>query len=164
MNPKRTEQRTSEKERDDAKRAVARAFDRAIDACDYSLEQVGNLLGVDESRVRRLRSADKKDINIVPNAADILLADHLLGERFLAELTTERLARYGAAPTVTVEQKLFATMGSAAALVGNGVRRLSDGKLTGSELPETDGDAAGLMDDLGDLRAEIARLLGAGRR
>jgi hypothetical protein len=119
--------------RDEAKRAASRAFDRAIRACGYTNAFVAGLLDVSESRVRKQRSDDDADLDVVPSTADIILADHELGERYIQELRAERLKVHGAAPIVTVEQKAMQVLGSDARVSSSIATALMDGAIDGPE-------------------------------
>jgi hypothetical protein len=126
---------SDDERRDAAKRTAARAFDRAIRACGYSNDAVASILLVSVTRVRKMRSDDDADLDVVPSAADIVLADHALGERFLQELRAERLALHGAPPAVTKEQKTHRAMGAAASFVATASQVVEDGVVEPHEEP-----------------------------
>lgn len=91
--------------RAEAKAMASRAFDRAIRATGRTNERVSQSLGIDNKRIRKLRSDDSDDLDAIPSAADIIMADAELGERFLSELKSERLRVHGKPPAVTLEQQ-----------------------------------------------------------
>ena len=140
--------------RDEAKRIIARAFDRSVRACAYSNDYVAMLLDVGSTRVRRQRSDDGADLDIIPTVVDLLLADHALAERFMQEIRAERLAMHGEAPAVTVEQQTHRAVGAVAAFVGKASAALENGVIENHEVPgvedarvkaQTEFDALGAM-------------------
>ena len=145
-----------EARRDEAKIASARAFDRAIRASGYSNDAVGMILHVSATRVRRMRSDDPADLDVVPSAADILLADHALGERFLQELRADRLALHGAPPAVTKEQKTHRAMGAAASFVATASLVVEDGVVEAHEEPALKQKAQLAISEIEGLAALLA--------
>lgn len=150
---------------DEAKRAAARAFAAAMDACTYvdetgrvrvyTLEYVATLCGVSATRVRKWRSTTDDDLDISPPVYVIILADHQLGERFLRELVAARLALHGPAPVVTLEQQVSVSMQAATAFVGCGLAKLSDRTIDPTEIPELDERAAAAVAEIETTRAQL---------
>lgn len=143
--------------RTESKRLAARIFDAAIRACGYTNERVGGQVDLDERRVRRLRSDDIGDLDVVPTLAHLIDADHALGEKMLAEIRTARLALHGTPPAVTIERRLAASMRSASELLGEGATVLEDGAVSNPERARIDERAAALETQLGLLRAELRK-------
>jgi hypothetical protein len=151
-------------DRDEAKRRVARAWDRAIRACGYTNERVAEIVELKSAtRVRRQRSDDVDDLDVIPTAVEILLADHDLGERFIQELRVERLAIHGEAPAVTPEQKLHRAMAATSKFGAAVADALDDGVLEAHEVPQIEQARAAAhkqLDDVGALfrgRKELIR-------
>lgn len=142
--------------REDGKALVARAWNKAIRECGkrYTNKYVGSMVGVSDTRIRDQRSEDVEDLDVIPTAVEILLADHELAERFLAELRSERLKLHGAPPAVTKEQKLVVSMGAAANFQRVGLKALENGVLEPHEEPEIEAARAQMnreSDELGAL-------------
>lgn len=139
----------------ESKRVAARCFDRAVRACGYTNATVGALLELDEKRVRRLRSDDDADLDVVPSVADVLMADHALGEAFVRELRAERRRIHGEPSTVTVERQLAGVLVAASGLMAAGASALADGAVSGPERAALDQQAAHCEGELGALRAQL---------
>lgn len=122
--------------RDDAKRRAAAAFGRALDACGYTLAKAASELGLSITRVRKLRSTDPADLDVVPSVADLILAPHDLGEAFARELAIERNAVHGPAPVVTVEQQAVAVLAADGRVQTAIASGLADRVLDGPERTE----------------------------
>lgn len=139
--------------RDEAKRIVARAFDRSVRACGYTNDYVAMLLDVSATRVRRQRSDDEADLDVIPSAVEVLLADHELGERFMQELRAERLAMHGEPVAVTVELQTLKAMSAVAGFVTVGSRALENGSVETHEVPDVDGARSKAQTELETLGA-----------
>lgn len=142
-------------DRDGAKKAASRAFDRAVRASGYTNAQVGAMLGIDERLVRRMRSDDPADLGAVPSAAALILADHELGERFLAELLIERRKVHGvpSAP-ITLNDAVTAVAESGASVAALSIDCARHG-MPGPRLPELD---AAIADHMRECEAARARI------
>jgi transcriptional regulator with XRE-family HTH domain len=146
--------------RKEAKKAAAAAFARAVDACGYTLEEVAGLFGVCRSRARKMLSTAPEDRDVLPSAADILLADHALGERYLQELRAERLKIHGPPPAVTLEQQANVVLAADARMHYHMATALSNGSIEPHERPAIEG----ALRESEQARESLASMLRAGRR
>jgi hypothetical protein len=139
-----TAHRITDDERAAGKRAAKNAFARAVAACGYSsLDEVADLLGLSRARVRKMLSTLREDLDVVPSAADVILADHELGERFIRELRVERLALHGPTPEpVTLEQAAMHASAADARVQMRIASACVDGVIDGSERREIEAEVA----------------------
>jgi hypothetical protein len=139
--------------RDDAKRRTARAWDRALRACGAENETVANSVGVSDTRIRKQRSDDQKDLDVLPSIVDWVLVDSDIASRFLIELAAEREAIHGGIPQARVVQAVSKAMVSASTFSVTGARSLEDGVIEHTEIPQLDAHAAEGIEALEELRA-----------
>lgn len=160
MSAEAPEHRCTDDDRKAAKKACAAALGRSVDASGYTLQQVADMFGVCRSRVRKMISGDVADLDVVPSAADIILADHSLGERFLQELRAERLKIHGPPSAVTLEQQANVVLAADARMHYHVATALANGSIEPHERPAIEG----ALRESEQARKPLVAMLRAGRR
>jgi hypothetical protein len=151
----RTARRSSR--RDAAKAAAARAFDRTIRGRDLTNDAAGEVLGVNATRARRLRSDDRDDLDVSPGTHDLLLVDRETYERWLLELGLARESMHAPAALEKLEPQLARALQRCARVSLRGAEALEDGVVTPDEIPTLLEDAKAQLIELGRLVEALQR-------
>lgn len=118
---------------DDVRRAAARALNAAMIAVKTTNEDAGNCCGIVESRVRRWRSVDPKDLEAMPALGVLTGCSWELFEEIVARLREERLTLHGPSTALTPEAALAAASSADLEVASYSFVALSDGHASGPE-------------------------------
>jgi hypothetical protein len=153
--PVRTEQWTDQQV-DEAKKAAANSLNTAAEEVGYeSNGAVGIDIGVGITRARRLRSAATEDLDMVPNAAQLILAPAELFEAWLTRIHAEREKVHGPRILKSLEGAMLAALRADAKVSEVKLAALEDGTVDDTEIPGIER----ALDESDVRRAEVRGML-----
>jgi hypothetical protein len=117
------------------KRRAAAAFAAAMTELGLDAPDVAPALCLGVTRVKRYRSTDRTDLDVVPSTADLIGCDEALFGAWLARLRAERLALHGPPAVATVESELCAALAAKARTTGVVASALANGAVEPAEVP-----------------------------